>query len=87
MKIINEGFPKGDQILLDSITMTYIQESDCTESSDNYQEVTISTRDGGGGKFLHIKTEGWSITDVDELKDVINDFYNRIGLNESSNNT
>ena len=38
----------------------------------------ISTRDGGGGNFLHIETEGWSISGIDDLKLIIEDFNKRI---------
>lgn len=77
MKIINDGLPKGDEILLDEISIKYCQENDCTESDDDWQEITISTRDGGGGKFLNIKTDNWSFTDANELKELIDDFTKR----------
>lgn len=77
-RIITEGYYEGETILLDEVTCTYIQESDCTECSDEPQAITLSTRDGGGGKFIHIKTQGWSINDdMDNLKVLINDFKKR----------
>jgi len=86
MKIINEGFPKGDEILLDSITCTYTQEVDCTEDRDEYcQEIVISTRDGGGGKFLNIKTDSWSISDENDIIYLINDFKARMNYGNSNN--
>lgn len=77
-KIITNGYYEGETILLDEVKCTYLQESDCTESSDEPQAITLSTRDGGGGKFIHIKTEGWSINDdLESLKLVIEDFKKR----------
>ena len=53
-RIITNGWPKDDEILLDEISCTYVQEPDCTED-----------RDGGGGKFINIQTKSWSITGED----------------------
>jgi len=81
-KIITEGFPEDEEILLDEITMTYYQNPDCTEDRDgDGQTIKLSTRDGGGGKFIHIKTDGWSISDEKDLDILINDFKNRVGIN------
>ena len=80
MKIINDGYPKDDQILLDTLTAEYYQENDCTEDRTNGegQVLTITTRDGGGGKFFHIKTNGWSFENAEELSRIILDFSKRI---------
>lgn len=89
-KIITDGYPEDNEILLDSITCTYIQEPDCTESrDDDPQEITLSSRDGGGGKFIHIQTKGWSIEGSDlnnDLISLIEDFKRRIN-NENFSNT
>jgi len=81
-RIITDGYPKEDQILLEEITCTYIQEPDCTESrDDDPQEITLSSRDGGGGKFIHIKTNGWSICGdnlEEDLIPLIKDFKHRM---------
>ena len=62
VKIITDGYPNDNEILLDEIICTYIQEPDCIEDKDgDPQSITLSSRDGGGGKFIHIKTNGWSI--------------------------
>lgn len=80
LKIITDGYPETNEVLLDEVTCKYMQEPDCTEDRDgDPQELTLSTRDGGGGKFVHIKTEGWSIDqDSNDLMDIINDFKKRI---------
>ena len=81
-KVITEGWPNENEVLLESISCTYIQEPDCTESrEDDPQEITLSSRDGGGGKFIHIKTNGWSICGDDlemDLIPLINDFKHRM---------
>lgn len=81
MKIITEGIPNGEQILLDNITIVYNQEPDCTEDREgDGQNITISSRDGGGGKFIHIKTEGWSTSDEEDIVSLIKDFKKRAGI-------
>ena len=85
MEIITEGWPSGkegkEQVLLDEITCKYIQEADCTEDKDEPQEIILSSRDGGGGKFINIKTESWSINGTnleDDLIPLIEDFKKRM---------
>ena len=83
MEVIVEGYPKEgkDQVLLDEITCKYIQDADCTEDQDEPQEIILSSRDGGGGKFINIKTESWSINGdnlEEDLIPLINDFKRRM---------
>ena len=84
MKISTSEWPKNgeDGVFLEEISCTYIQEPDCTEDRDgDPQSITLSSRDGGGGKFIHIKTDGWSICGdnlEDDLIPLINDFKHRM---------
>lgn len=83
MKIVtdpNEYDWDGEDIFLEEIIIKYIQSPDCTENRDgDSHELIISTRDGGGGKFLNLKTNNWSISGIEDLKLVIEDFNKRIG--------
>lgn len=89
MEIINKGYPNSDQVMLESISCVYYQEPDCCSNDDGYQELTLSTRDGGGGKFFNLKTseDGWSFCDIDDLISVIEDFKNRLNCNIKYENT
>ena len=82
--IITKGWPNDDQVLLDSITCTYIQNPDNTENRGNdddvCQELILSTRDGGGGKYINIKTNSWSINSPEDFLTILNDFKNRCGI-------
>lgn len=83
MEIITEGWPEPekDQVLLEEITCKYLQEADCTESRDEPQEIILSSRDGGGGKFINISTKSWSITGdklEEELLPLFKDFKKRM---------
>lgn len=83
MEIITDGWPDPgkEQVLLDEVTCKYIQDADCTEDQDNPQEIILSSRDGGGGKFINIQTKSWSITGDDFEKEIIpllNDFKARM---------
>ena len=81
-KIITDGWPKDNEILLDEVSCTYIQNPDCTEDREgDPQSIILSSRDGGGGKFIHIKTDGWSICGdnlEDDLIPLMNDFKKRM---------
>ena len=81
MEIIFKDWPNDNQVLLDEVTCKYVQNADCTENRDEIQEITISSRDGGGGKFINIKTESWSIDGDNfesEFLPLLKDFKNRI---------
>ena len=86
IEIITEGFCEGNKILLDEIFCTYLQDNDCTENSDGLQSITLSTRDGGGGKFINIKTENWSLDDPEDLVKLLNHFKS-LYKNENINNS
>ena len=82
-EVIVEGWPKegSDQVLLDEVVCKYLQNPDNTENQDDIQELIISSRDGGGGKYINFKTESWSITGDDFEKELIplfKDFKKRI---------
>lgn len=82
MDVITEGWPKEGQVFLAEITCKYWQNPDCTEDSEaDPQEITISSRDNGVAKFIHIKTEGWSIEGDNFNNDLIpllEDFKHRM---------
>lgn len=83
MEVITDGWPDlgKEQVLLEEITCKYLQEADCTEDKDEPQEIILSSRDGGGGKFINIQTKSWSITGEDSEKELIpllNDFKARM---------
>lgn len=88
-KIITSGWPEDNQILLDEISCTYIQNPDCTEDREgDPQSITLSSRDGGGGKFIHIKTTGWSVSGYNlefDLIPLLKDFKHRMDDENFSN--
>ena len=89
VSIITNSYPEDDQITLDEITCKYIQNPDCTEDRDGeFQEIILSSRDGGGGKFININTKNWSISGdgkFEELITVLKDFKKR--MDETFSNT
>lgn len=69
----------AEYIGIEELQVTYIQEPDCTESrDDDYQKLTISVRDGGGGFFYHIKTDGWSFDSSEGINTILKDFESRL---------
>lgn len=75
-------YDTNEYIGIQEVKVTYVQEPDCTEDRDgDFQEITLSTREGGGGFFLNIKTDNWSV-DLDKgLTTLIEDFKSRIKNN------
>ena len=70
-----EDFKFEDELVgVDDVSITYLQNSDCTEEDENAQSIIISTRNNGVGRFINIKTENWSFNDVDELIKLIAKF-------------
>lgn len=80
MEVITTGFPTDDQIGLDSAILTYYQNADCTEDRDEFQEITVSSRNNGIANFINIKTDNWSISGIEDLQVLIEDFKTRTGL-------
>ena len=86
MTIVDDNFPpeNSECIALSKMTIEYVQDLDCCQSEHEYpdccQTLTVTTDDGGGGKFLRIYTgsAGWSISNIDELIDLLNDFKRRL---------
>lgn len=70
------------QIAVDEAQITYVQNSDCTESEEEVQSITLSARNNGVARFVNIKTEGWSIDSPEELVMIIKDFMQRADIEE-----
>lgn len=85
IKIIDDAFPLDeDCVALSKLTAKYVQPLDNCQSEDEHpdgcQTLTVTTDDDGGGKFIRIKTgeAGWSISNVEELVGILNDFIKRL---------
>ena len=66
---------------MEKVVYLIVKNGDCTEDFDNIQTITISTRDNGVSKFLNIKTDNWSISDVDDLVALLEDAKKRLCVN------
>ena len=71
---------EDNKIGIDDVSITYLQNSDCTENGDDVQSITISCRNNGTARFLNIKTENWSLGDAEEILALLKDFEKRAGL-------
>lgn len=79
MEIITKGLPNDDQVLLDEVTMTYVQNPDCTEDREgDWQRITLSIRDNGVAKFLNMNANNWSFDNTNDVVQIIEDFKKRI---------
>ena len=80
-----ENFNFDDNIVgIDEVSITYLQNSDCSgeDGKEDVQSITISTRNNACARFINIKTNSWSIDNIDELIKIIKDFERRSGLDE-----
>ena len=86
IELITEGFPDDNQVLVDEIKVKYLQGPDNCSGEEDYQELILQTKDGGGGKYINLKTNehGWSISDKDDLIPIFKHFK---GLYEDKSNT
>lgn len=70
---------KDDVAWVDEVSVTYSQNADCTEC-DGLQSITLTTRNNGVARFIHVKTDGWSIGNAAELTKIVDDFCIRSGI-------
>ena len=79
----NCKFADGE-ICVDTVSVLYTQNGDCTEGEDEVQELTISSRNNGMARFINIKTgeNGWSIDDIPSLAKIIEDFKKRADIKD-----
>lgn len=91
--------PQVNLVGIEEISITYMQEPDTNSSSDEYQHITITSKQACGiskeeadkkeGFYFNItipEGEHWSVDDGDELKALIDDFINRIYIKDENNN-
>lgn len=72
-----EELTEKAEILSKKLIITITQDSDCVESGDLGQFLSIeSEEDGGGGAFFIMKTERWSFNDFEELIETLNLYKN-----------
>lgn len=75
----NEDRYEDDNVFVDDVTIKYCQSTDCSgdDGEETVQELTVSSRNNGVARFINIKTDSWSISDIEELNEIIEDFKNR----------
>ena len=83
MIITDTSYPiNTEEVALSKLTIEYVQELDCCQSEKDYPEgqvLTVTTDDGGGGKFIRFNTgeSGWSICDIEDIVKILSDFKQR----------
>ena len=90
-KKIPYGYGIG-RVNLTKMSCTYVQEADCEEDDrdDKMQVLTLETEDGGGGPFIRMSigrddpmdSQYWSVSSIDDLKEIFDDFNERLGYEE-----
>jgi hypothetical protein len=76
IKLTNNYNFKDNEVNIDTVKITYSQNPDNCSGENDFQELTLETRDGGGGKYINIHTNenGWSIDNEDDLLQIIKHF-------------
>ena len=69
-------------VVIDEISIKYLQNADTSgdDGNEEVQVLTLTARNNGVARFVNLKTDSWSIDDVDELKTIIEDFEHRSGI-------
>lgn len=93
-KIVNTAFPEDDEIGIDKISVTYVQNPDTNNNSEHYQLLTLTSESVPGIEdgntlpyYINVSIEDfedgtkghWSIEpEGNELNDIISDFVQRL---------
>ena len=84
LKIKNNPYPKGEDVGIVKMTITYRQEIECTATvSDACSDITISVEDvpvtdDTFQYYYTMQTERWSFNEPEEVFDLLNDFKQRL---------
>ena len=84
LKIKNNPYPKGEDVGIVKMTITYRQEIDCNAPvSDDCNDITISVEDVPLDDetfqyYYTMQTERWSFNEPEEVFDLLNDFKQRL---------
>ena len=78
MKVVKNIDNLDENVYIEKGSITYIQNPDCTENPDKCQSITLTSRNGGGGKFINIRTKGWSLDKPEDIMTLVNHFKNAI---------
>lgn len=72
---------EDDVVVVDEVSVTYTQKPDCTEDGGGeWQELKVTSRNNGVGRFMNISTQNWSVGDTEEIRKVLEDFCHRAGI-------
>ncbi len=69
---------KGDyDVYVEDVSVEYGQDA---VDEENYQILKVSTENNGVARYINISTEKWSISDIDDLIQILEDFKKRASL-------
>lgn len=74
-KLLKEDRDKFHGFCIDKVSVRYVQ-----AIHDDYEDLIIETDDEGGGRYIVLKTEKFSLNDLKELEDIVKDFFKRANL-------
>ena len=79
---IKKNTDTEEVVYIDDINMTYFQDGDCTQNTDDVQELHVEAVNNGIARFIRFKTgeNGWSISEIDDFVKILEDFKRRASL-------
>ena len=71
---------KDNYATVDTVSVVYTQNGDCTQGNEIVQTMTVSTRNNGTARFIVVSTAEWSISGPEDMAKILDDFKVRAGL-------
>ena len=77
MEFKTKEYPKGDEIVINEITVNYSQES---ELSDEYNNLKLSICHQGAGFYFVMETTRWTFDNIAQLDQIFADFKSKANI-------
>lgn len=80
----------GDEVEVSKIIIDYTQPGDCAEDREKYQTLRLESESNGVAPFIRISLidcDHFSISGIDDLKKIIEDFEEKMNWPENGKNS
>ena len=77
MEFKTKEYAKGDEVVINEITINYSQESEISEDDNSLK---LSIQSVGGGFYFVMETSRWAFNSIAELDQVLADFKSKANI-------
>ena len=77
MEFKTEEYPKGDEIVINGITVNYSQESELSDEDNNLK---LSICHQGAGFYYVMETTRWTFDNIAQLEQVLANFKSKANI-------